>query len=163
MTAAEDFQAHLDYLSDATNLGYWFIAETFNALSTLIPNDPIDLATYQTRINNSTLLTTEEKAEALTAVNFYETAPVRYLRKFLPSYYGNARELIRTFALLCAGYYENSNDHPNIENLYNIYVATEEYLMSDEDEYKIPQFLNVNLNLAKDELIAEINEVNANE
>lgn len=163
MTASEDFSAHLETMRGATNLGYWFYTETYQALATLIPNDSIDFTTYQTRINNSTLLSTEEKAEAIAATNFYESQPIRYLRKFLPSYYGNTRELVRTFALLISGYYQDSPSHPNIEAIYNTYVASEGYLLSDEEEYKIPEYLNRLLSAAEAELIVEIDEVNANE
>lgn len=163
MTALQDFQVGVIFLEKSVNIGYWFSVKLHQLLSVLVPDDGTDKTTYETRVSSSTLLTAAEKTECQQVIDDHNVFIQREGRDYIPSYYGNTRELFRKFALLCSGYYVDSASHPNIEELYNTFVADESYLMSDEEEYKLNALLLEKLKAAQVELVTEIYTVHAQE
>lgn len=163
MTAVEDFQTSVVFLEGAVNLGYWFVLELFKMRSFLVPDDGTDKTTLQTRVSTSTLLTSEEQTECLALIDDAEVFNQREGRDVVPMYYMSVQRIVRQITLLMSAYYENSVDHPNIEEIYNTFVASNDYLLADEDEYKIPALLFEKVKAAEAELVTEIDEVNAAE
>ena len=158
MTASEDFQGHVDVLNRSVNLGYWFSLELYNALSTLVPDDSGDRTTLEGRVTGSSLLTADEQTETLGLITDYTDVVPTDGRDFVPAYYSNTREVVRSFVLLCTAYHDGTQT--TIENLYLENVVDERYLMSDEDEYKIAARLVPFINAATDEIKTELDIVN---